>query len=192
VSRPSDSVGHPSSTISWILSVLLAASFLALFPSRGYADASNLVGNPSFESSIVSGCCPQTTGNWEAYSLSGNLPVEESAVVHSGPQALQVKTPAGASGGAGYQDFPSFPSNTNYTFSFWVEPMFGDQQMSLLFGWDRGGRGTVLGESSVIIYPDHILVSAWGQTATITTTTNQYYGSWHQFHPGSGCIELDQ
>jgi len=114
-------------------------------------------------------------------SQDGTPPVEESNVVHSGTKALEVNTPSGFQhGGFAYQDLTSFPANTSYTLSAWVYPSLNEEVLQIGFGWDRGG-GSATGFSYIDILPDHIYYSAWGQSATANTNTNQYYGSWHQF-----------
>ncbi len=142
----------------------------------------NMIGNPGFESAINSGtCCPQSVGNWFSYIGTGAAPAREGTVIRSGTQALEVTTLGGyGTGGGAYQEFPNFPAGTSYKLSSWALPSAGQQDIELILGLDRAG-GTSLGQSRISIYPDHLVASAWGQSRTFPTATNQYFGGWHNF-----------
>jgi lysophospholipase L1-like esterase len=167
-----------------LLTLVLPFAGLLVFGAVG-ALASNLVGNPGFESPFAGtqyeGTISPNFGNWVAYSFRHAIPlpseVHAPSPVHNGSASGEIVDPAGVGSAVFVQDIQSFDPNSTYTFSGWVYPVAGEQYFTLGFGWDRGSAGRTTGGSGINITPTATEFSAWQQSGSPAPALT--YNAWH-------------
>ncbi len=168
-----------------LLALVLPFAGLLVFGAVSALAASNLVGNPGFESPFAGtqyeGTISPNFGNWIAYSFRHSIPLPSEVLapspVHGGSASGEIVNPAGVGSALFVQDIQSFDPNSTYTFSGWVYPVAGEQYFNLEFGWDRGSAGRTTGGSGINITPTATEFSAWQQSSSPAPALT--YNAWH-------------
>jgi lysophospholipase L1-like esterase len=168
-----------------LLVIALPCAALLVLGAVSALAASNLVGNPGFESSFAGtqyeGTVSPNFGNWIAYSFRHSIPLPAEAhapsPVHGDSASGEIVNPAGVGSALFIQDIQSFDPNSTYTFSGWVYPVTGEQYFNLEFGWDRGSAGRTTGGSGINITPAATVFSAWQQSGSAAPALT--YNAWH-------------
>jgi len=168
-----------------LLALVLPFAGLLVFGAVSASAASNLVGNPGFESPFAGtqyeGTISPNFGNWIAYSFRHSIPlpseVRAPSPVHGGSVSGEIVNPAGIGSALFVQDIQSLDPNSTYTFSGWVYPVAGEQYFTLAFGWDRGSAGRTTGGSWINITPTATESSAWQQSGSPAPALA--YNAWH-------------
>ena len=110
---------------------------LTVGPPVGCATATNLLGNPGFESPVLppNASAPVSVGNWLPYLNGGaTAPVGTTSLPRCGMFSGHVTT------GYWVQDLPTtFDPTHSFEFSFWFKPAALGNAVSLVSSWPRSG-----------------------------------------------------
>jgi hypothetical protein len=145
----------------------------------------SVVGNGGFESALINDDTvpqPLTYGNWIAHQSYGSIyrPSRVGTDPHEGSYCCRIQATNGTgSGGWVLQDFTEAQVDPlqGFYFSAWVKPIQGNEQMTLVFDYDRG-PGTSAGSVTVDMWSDHTDCLFLGQANPVAPAV-PFNGAWH-------------
>ncbi|MEA2428643.1 MAG: hypothetical protein QOF37_2271 [Thermoleophilaceae bacterium] len=163
---------------------LAVIAWCLLGAGQASANGPELISNGGFETAMPSqsgGTVGPANGNWLEYSQGSAQVGQQQAggPLHSGDHSGEVSTQTGSQS-AGYfaQDLSALDNSCGYQLTGWVNPQAGEQELSLVWGWDRNSASSgALASASLKIFSDHTEYSAFGNTASSGALTQS---AWHQ------------
>lgn len=141
----------------------------------------NQIDNPGFEAAtdavVNGGNAPASPNNWRGKALAAAAVTTTATQINSGGLAASVQASAGKGGGFWYQDVPNLSGKAHdFELCFWVRPVKGNQQVTLVTNWDRGAGKSDPGTRLDFKPTGTTLTTPGGSTALPALK----YGEWHR------------